>query len=340
MRLRHLGLFAASALALAAAAQAQAQTQAEPAPKVVAHIPGPDGGWDYADVGADPHRLYVARADGVMAVDLDSGKVTDKLVPGQRVHSTLPIPGADLVLSTNGDSNTAVLFHGRDGSVVATLPTGKKPDGAVFDRSSGLVAVMDGAAGDITLIDPKAAKVEGSITVGGKLEAAAVDGQGHLFVNAEDTSELAKVDLKARKLVARYKLDGCEGPTGLVYSPKAKVLVAACANGVAKVVSPEGAPVALLKVGEDPDAAIYDAARDRVMIPSPVNGGTLTVIALSGGAPRVVATATTETAARTGAFDPKTGRVYLPAAKALVKSPTGRSVPAPGAFEIVVLETR
>lgn len=337
MRLRHLGLFAASALALSAVT---ATAHAETAPKVVAHIPGPDGGWDYADVGADPHKLYVARPDGVMAVDLDSGAVTGKLVPGQRVHSTLPIPGTDLVLSTNGDTNTAVLFHGRDGAIVATLPTGKKPDGAVFDRATGLVAVMDGAAGDITLIDPKKAEVAGTITVGGKLEAAAVDGQGSLFVNAEDTSELAKVDLKARKLVARYKLEGCEGPTGLVYSPKAKVLVSACANGVAKLVSPDGHPVALLKVGEDPDAAIYDAARDRVMVPSPVNGGTLTVIALSGGAPRVVATATTETAARTGAFDPKTGRVYLPAAKAMVKSPTGRSVPAPGAFEIVVLETR
>ena len=305
MRLRHLGLFAASALTLTAtaAATAQAQVGAEPAPKVVAHIPGPDGGWDYADVGADPHKLYVARADGVMAVDLASGAVTPKLVPGQRVHSTLPIPGTDLVLSTNGDSNTAVLFHGRDGSVVATLPTGKKPDGAVFDRSSGLVAVMDGAAGDITLIDPKKAEVAGTITVGGKLEAAAVDGQGNLFVNAEDTSELAKVDLKARKLVARYKLDGCEGPTGLIYSPKAKVLVSACANGVAKLVSPDGQPVALLKVGEDPDAAMYDAARDRALIPSPVNGGTLTVIALSGGAPRVIATATTESGARTGAFE-------------------------------------
>jgi DNA-binding beta-propeller fold protein YncE len=336
MRLRHLGLFAATALTLAAAT-AQA---AEPAPKVVAHIPGLDGGWDYADVGADPHRLYVARADGVMAVDLDSGKVTDKLVPGQRVHSALSLPGTDLVLSTNGDSNTAVLFHGRDGSVVATLPTGKKPDGAVFDRASGLVAVMDGAAGDITLIDPRMAAVVGSIQVGGKLEAAAVDGQGHLFVNVENASELAEVDLKARRPVARHKLDGCEGPTGLVYSPKAKLLLSACGNGVAKIVSPDGKPVAALKVGEDPDAAIYDAARDLVFVPSPANGGTLSVIALSGGAPRVVATAATETGARTGAFDAKTGRVYLPAAKAMMKSPTGRSVPAPGAFEIVVLETR
>jgi DNA-binding beta-propeller fold protein YncE len=337
MRSRPLGLFAGAALASVAALASTAY--GETPAKAVAHIPGPDGGWDYANVSAEPHRLYVARTYGVMAVDLDTGAVTDKLVPGQRVHAVLPIPGGDLVLSTNGETNTATLFHGRDGRIVASLPTGKKPDAAVFDPATGLVAVMDGAAGDITLIDPAKAQVVGAIPIGGKLETAAVDGEGALYVNVENSSELAKVDLRARKMIARYKLDGCEEPTGLIYSAKSKLLVSACANGVAKIVSPDGKPVAALKTGEDPDAVLYDAAHDRVLIPSPAKGGTLTAIALSGGAPHVTGVTTTETGARTGAFDSRTGRVYLPAAKQMLKDPTGsHEIPAPGAFEILSLD--
>ncbi|WP_158912583.1 YncE family protein [Caulobacter sp. S45] len=337
MRLGHLGLFAG--LTLAAAAPA---ARGEAPPKVVAHIAGPDGPWDYASVSTDPHRLLVARGYGVMAVDLDSGVVTEKLLPGQRVHSALPLPFGDLAISTNGDAATAVLFHIGSGQVVATLPTGKKPDGAVYDPATKLVAVMDGASSDITLIDPLAAKVAGApIPIGGKLEAAVVDGRGALFVNVEDRNELVKVDLRTGKVAARFKLEGCEGPTGLIYSPKSQVMVTACGNGFAKVISPEGRTIAMLKTGEDADAVLYDAARDRALIPSPANGGSLTVTALSGGAPRVISMAATETGARTGAFDPRTGRVYLPAAKRMVKSATGgREVPAPGAFDIVVLETR
>ncbi len=45
-----------------------------------------------------------ARGYGVMAVDLASGKVTDKVVDGAGVHGVLPIPGSALVASANGRS--------------------------------------------------------------------------------------------------------------------------------------------------------------------------------------------------------------------------------------------
>jgi len=50
---------------------------------------------------------------------------------------------------------------------------------------------MNGGSGDITVIDPKAMRVTATIPVGGKLEAAVVDGSGRLFVNVEDKSEIA-----------------------------------------------------------------------------------------------------------------------------------------------------
>src|SRR5579859_7315594 len=89
---------------------------ADPAPKlsVIGTIPGPDGGWDYASIDQTARRLYVAHGDAVMAVDLDSGKVTPKVVDGKRLHAVVPLPDGK-VLSTNGGDNTATLFEGATG---------------------------------------------------------------------------------------------------------------------------------------------------------------------------------------------------------------------------------
>ena len=64
------------------------------------------------------------------------------------------------------------------------------------------------------------ARLVGTVPIGGALEFAVVDGEGKLFVNVEDTGEIAVVDTRARKLLTRFKLQGCEEPSGL-YLPSA-----------------------------------------------------------------------------------------------------------------------
>jgi hypothetical protein len=60
---------------------------------VVTTIPGNDASFDYASVDAPARRLYVARGDGVMSVDLETLKVTPRLIPGKHVHAVVPLPG-------------------------------------------------------------------------------------------------------------------------------------------------------------------------------------------------------------------------------------------------------
>ena len=51
---------------------------------VTKRIPGADGSWDYASVDPVGNRLLVARADGVMTVDLATGLIVPQFVPGAR----------------------------------------------------------------------------------------------------------------------------------------------------------------------------------------------------------------------------------------------------------------
>jgi DNA-binding beta-propeller fold protein YncE len=326
---------------LGATAIAQKPDAGEPRLTVVrtiAHQEG-DARLDYASIDGVSRRLYVARGFGVTAVDLDSERVTRQLVPGQHVHAVIPLPGGR-ALSTNGDTNTATLFEAGSGKVLAQIATGADPDAAVYDPLSALVFVMDGKDGDITLIDPGAGKALGRLSVGGKLQFAVVDGHGRLFVNVEDQNKMAVIDTVARRVLARYDLPGCEGPSALGIDSESGVLVAACANRRAVGIrASDGRLIAPhLVIDRKPDAVIFDTARKSFYIPCG-RDGTLAVISESkDGTFAVQASIATAVGAHTGALDPKTGRLYLPTADYHL---TFSGIePAEGTFRILVLEIK
>jgi DNA-binding beta-propeller fold protein YncE len=299
-------------------------------------ISGGDGDarFDLAAVDSKAHRLYVARGYGVMAVDLLSGQVTHQLVPGKHVHAVVPLPDGQ-VLSTNGDLDTATLFDGVSGKVRAEISTGQNPDAAVFDSATGLVFVMDGKDGTVTVIDPVHGGSPGRFTVGGKLEAAVADGLGRIFVNVENNNEIAVIDTAQRKVLTRYPLAGCDGPTGLALDQQKGLLVAACSNRLAVGIrASDGKQLSSVPIDRHPDAVIFDASRKVFLIPCG-RDGTLPIIAESGeGGLTVVAKVVTAVGAHTGALDSETGRIYLPTANFHITL-TGFA-PADGSFRILV----
>jgi DNA-binding beta-propeller fold protein YncE len=320
-----------TAALLAGAVCATHAAAAPPRLAVTSEIAGPDGGWDYLSFDPVHRRLYVSRSDGTMAIDVDTGKVTPKLVDAQRTHMAVPADqGADLVI-TSTTAGAAVVADALTGQVRATIKTGTKPDGAFLEPTSGLVWVLDNAGAGIALIDAKAGTKVATIAVPGALESAAMDGQGKVFVNVEDKNEIAVIDVKARKLVGHYPLAGCEEPNGLAYGEGR--LVAACTNNVAKVVDPrDGKVLATLPIGPRPDTALYDPARKLVYVPT---GGDGKLTLISPGQAKVVGVVATHTGARSQALDPKTGALYLPAADYTPGQGGGRPTPVPGTFRIL-----
>jgi DNA-binding beta-propeller fold protein YncE len=306
---------------------------------VVARVPGPDGGWDYASFDPARRRVYVAHQTVVLAIDADTGQLNPAFAQGNHLHAVVPVPGTDLIVTTNSGDDTARVISATDGHQLASIPTAKDADGAAYDPKSGLVVVICGDGGALTLIDPKAMKAVGTINVGDKLEFGAVDGAGLFFVNVEDKNQIAVVDLASQKVLRRYDLEGCKSPTGLAYVEGAR-LIAACGDGGVNILDAgAGKLIASFKVGGFPDAVIHDPVRRLAFVPS-ARAGTLSVIALSGaGDNTIIDTVPTQIGARTGTVDPQTGKVYLPTAEYVLPAPAGqRPTPRPGTFTVLVLD--
>ena len=75
-RHRTHALMATAAVAIGVAGAAAAASTWS----VVERWAGPDGSWDYVAFDPAHHRLYISRGDGVTAVDVETGKVTPRLL--------------------------------------------------------------------------------------------------------------------------------------------------------------------------------------------------------------------------------------------------------------------
>ena len=305
--------------------------------KVLDRVPGPDGGWDYARIDAAHNRVLVARGSFVQAVDLTSHAVTAGLAPGAMLHDALPVNGGAEIMVTNGGTASAVFIDAKTALTVATVKTGRNPDAAAFDPKTGLVLAMNHTGGSVTLIDPKAHTVVGTIEVGGALEAGAVDGTGRAFVNVEDKNEIAVLDLIKATVTARYPLPGCDAPTGIIYDAADRLLLSACDGATVVVDAATGKVVQTLATGKGADGIAWDAGR-RLAFVSAGRDGTLSVIEIKGGKARIIQTVQTARGARTLAEDPKSGRVYLPSAEYTASAtPGGRPTVVPGSFKLIIV---
>ena len=299
---------------------------------VVDRIAGPDGGYDYISVDSELQRVYVGREYGVMAVDLATNKVIDKFVAANDVAAVLIIPDTKLMLSTEYDAGSVVLFDRTSGAVKKRIKVGKSPDAALYDASSKLVFVMNADSNDTTIIDVKRGKVVATVPLGGKPEAGVADGKGQVFINIEDTAEIAVLDVKSRTVTTRFKLPGCVEPTGIAYDPGSATLISACHNGVARLVNAgNGASRGAVAIGQNADGAIFDGPHRTVWVPCA--DGTLSWFRLEmNGKVTAVDSMRTEPGARTAALDPKTGRLYLASGQS-----TPDDKPVAGSFKILVV---
>jgi YVTN family beta-propeller protein len=274
---------------------------------------GGDGGWDYLTADSDGHRLFIARATRVMVVDTESGKQVGEIPDTAGVHGIALDAEIGRGFTSNGREDTVSVFDLKSLAVEKKIKVGSGPDAILYDPFSKRVFTFNGKGNDktATAVDASKGEVVGKIELGGKPEFAATDEKGTVFVNIEDTSELVAFDPQKLTVKSRWKLTGCEEPTGLAIDRKNRRLFAGCGGNKKMVVvdADSGKVVASLAIGEGCDATGFDA--DRGLAFASAGDGTITVIKQDGGDKFSVAqTVTTQKGARTMAVDVKTHQLF------------------------------
>lgn len=297
-----------------------------------------EGGWDYLTMDPTARRLYIARSDRVIVLDVDKEKVVGEIPKTPGVHGVaLDLKRKKGFISNGGDA-TVTIFDLETLKEIAKVKVGQRPDAIIYDPASDCVFTFNAGSKDTTAIAADDGSVKGAVALGGKPESAVADEKGRIYVNIEDKNEIAVVDSKDLKVLDRWKLAPGEEPTGLAMDLANRRLFATCHNQKMVVMDADsGKVLATPSIGKGTDACVFDPQEHLAF--SSNGDGTLTVVDTKADKFHVLANVATQAGARTMALDPKSHTVYLATArfKPLPPGQRGRPGIEPDSFVILVV---
>jgi YVTN family beta-propeller protein len=277
------------------------------------HIGG-EGGWDYLIVDDEARRLYVTHASKVHVLNADTLDIVGE-IPTQGAHGVAIASPLGYGFASNGATDTVTVFDLRTLGVVGQVAVGQNPDSIRYDPASRKVFVFNGRSHDASVIDAATQQVVATIPLGGKVEFSVADGNGRVYVNNEDKSEVDVIDSRTLKHVAQYQLGPGQAPTGLALDPRNRRLFSVCRNKFMVVLDADsGSILASLPIGNGSDGCGFDTGTGFAF--SSNGEGTLTVVRENPqGVYEVFDTVTTRRAGRTMTIDPRTHSVFIPTAE-------------------------
>ncbi len=303
---------------------------------------GGEGGWDYLAVDPQNPRLYVTHGNRVEVIDTGSGKIVGAITGLQGTHGVAFDDDNKFGYISDGRANAVVVFERATLKTVASIPAGTNPDGIAFEPVTKTVWAFNGRSKNVTVIDTRSQKVVATINLPGKPEFPQADGKGMVFDNIEDTNQIVRLDAHALKVTATWPVPGCESPSGLAIDTAKRHLFPVCdGNRMAVVDADSGKVLATPAIGSGPDAAGFDPAHSLAF--SSNGEGSVSVVDARGSDYPTIQTVTTQRGARTMAFDPNNGKVYVvtaqfgPPPAPTSDNPHPRPAVLPGTFEVLVL---
>ena len=329
-----------TAFALALAASALLLAQPSASYRITHTYPlGGDGSWDYVVPDPPHHRVFIARQNRVMVVDEDSGKLLGEVTGIQGAHGTAVAESSGRGFATSGNDQSVVMFDLKTYQVLGRIPAAEDADAILYDAPSNRVFTLNGDAHSSTVIDPTAGKAVTNIALGGKPEYGVSAGDGKVYANLTDTSEVVEIDAKTATVARRWSTGACKQPVSMAIDTAHHRLFSGCRSGVMAVSDYQGGKVvATVPIGTGVDGAGYDPATGDAF--ASTADGSLTVIHQDGpDAYRAAQKLETPQASRNMGLDPTNHRIFVAAAK-FGEAPGGRGrrPVLPGTFELLVIE--
>src|SRR5882762_6319050 len=312
--------------------------------KVVGRYPVPGtGGWDYVTLDSASRRLYISHATQVEVLDADTGKLVGTIPDTPGVHGIAIASAFKHGFTSNGQENKVSMFDPSTLHLIKKIDVGKGPDGIYYESGSKRVFTNNHGSHDISAIDAASGEVVGTVNAGGDGEQAVIGADGMIYVNSEDTAEVVVFDPKTLEVKKRFPIGVAETPTGLAYDAKTNRLFIGCRKEPKMVVmdAATGKVITSFPIGAGVDFAAFDPGAKLVFFSC--GDGTLSVFhETSADKYEDAGAIQTQPSAKTMALDPKTKKIFLPAAEyseTPAADPTKRPTRTmkPGSFVVLVV---
>jgi len=301
---------------------------------------GGDGSWDYVVPDPPNHRVFIARQNRVMVIDEDNGTLLGEVTGIQGAHGTAVAQNTGHGFATSGMDRSVVMFDLKTFKTLGRIPAAEDADAILYDPASNRVFTLNGDAHSSTVIDPRAGTVITNISLGGKPEYGVSAGDGKVYANLTDTSEVVEIDAKTAAVTRRWSTASCKQPVSMAIDTAHHRLFSGCRSGLMAISDYRaGKGVATVPIGTGVDGAGYDAASSNAFASNA--DGTLTVIHQdTPDQYHVLETVQTPQGSRNMGLDPTNHRLYVASAKfgAVPAGGRGKGPVQPGSFTLMVIE--
>jgi DNA-binding beta-propeller fold protein YncE len=300
---------------------------------------GGDGAWDYVVPDPPSHRIYIARQNRVMAVDENTGTLIGEVTGINGAHGTAIAAGVGRGFATSGNDQSVVMFDLNTFKALGRIPAAEDADAIIYDAPSDRVFTFNGDAHSSTVIDPHAGTRITNIPLEGKPEYGASAGDGKVYANLTDTSEVVEIDAKNAKVLRRWPTAPCKQPVSMAIDTAHHRLFSGCRSGLMAISDYQSGKIVMtLPIGMGVDGAGYDPASGDAFASNA--DGALTVIHQdTPDQYRVIQTLETPVGSRNMGLNPMTHRIFLASGKfGPPAGGRGRGPVLPGSFAILVVE--
>ena len=305
--------------------------------------PGDREYFDYMTFDPDSRRLYLSHGSEVLVVNADTGEEEGKISGLKLSHGVAMVPEVGRGFISDGAQGKAIIFDLKTLKVVGEAKAAPDADCIIYDPASKHVFTFNGDSQNATAIDPSTGNVVGTVDLGGGPEFAVSDGQGTIYNNLEDKSEVVAIDSRSLKVKSHWPIAPAGAPAPIAMDRDHRRLFVAGREPAMMVVmnADDGKVIQSFPISDGADAEVYDSKTGLIFV-STREGWVHIFHEDSPDHYSEAGTVKTKLGAKTMAYDPKTQRIFVDTAEfgkapaPTKEHPHPRPVPIPGTFHLLV----
>jgi DNA-binding beta-propeller fold protein YncE len=276
-------------------------------------LQGVAGRYDHLAVDTKGQRLFIANLsnNSFDVVDLKAGRLIKQIPDQKKIQGVAYVPDLDRIFVGNGVGGVCNAFDGRDYRLLHSV---KLPDAdnVRYDPRTRQIYVIH-AENALTAIDPRTFVVKATIKLPGAPEGFQIDPtRPRLYINTLRPAQVSAIDTERNEVVGTYALTLADANYPLTLDPAGRRVFAGCRRPplIVALDADTGKAVGSAPIPGDTDDIFFDAKRNRLYA---VCGEGFVAVAERKGVDRfeVIEKIPTARLARTGLFDPQSGRLFV-----------------------------